>query len=255
MSGSASWLGRSTSPAEVEPSRLQAEANVLGVQLDEAQAEQLNHYVAQLERWNARFNLISRRDIGRIWPRHILDSLSVAALLPSGPAGSTDQVTVFDIGTGAGLPGLPLAIALPELSWLLLDRNQRKIRFLETIITELGLPNVTARVADLGRQTATDLLAGADIVVSRAVDDPTGLSAMAEPLLKPNGRLVLMTATSAADDSVTVDEPAQAICSSGGTVDGKRTGLSEGFNVIEVHEVRIPGLDRTHEVTIIERVT
>ena len=112
----------------MDRSRLQAEADTLGVHLDDAQADSLIRYVALLERWNTRFNLISRRDIGRIWPRHILDSLSIAPLL----AGATAAVapTAFDIGTGAGLPGLPLAIALPEFSWLLLDRNQRKVRFL-----------------------------------------------------------------------------------------------------------------------------
>jgi 16S rRNA (guanine527-N7)-methyltransferase len=219
----------------VDASRLQSEAHTLGVELDEVQAGSLIRYVALLERWNARFNLISRRDIGRIWPRHILDSLSIAPLL------AREKAVVFDVGTGAGLPGLPLAIALPRLRWLLLDRNQRKIRFLETVIAELGLENVRARVEDLDGQVADDLDAAADVVVSRAVDTPSGLLTLAEPLLKVDGRLILMTATAS-----TEAEPGAS------AAEGPER-LGPGFIVSEVHELSIPGLDRTHEVTIIER--
>ena len=221
----------------MDASRLQSDAQSLGVDLDAVQADRLIRYVALLERWNARFNLVSRRDIGRIWPRHILDSLSIAPLL----ARERDQAMVLDVGTGAGLPGVPLAIALKRLRWLLVDRNQRKIRFLETVITELGLENVQARVQDLGGRVADDLEAAADVVVSRAVVAPGGLLTLAEPLLKGNGRLILMTATASAEV-----EP-------GALAAGEPAALAPGFVVSEVQELAIPGLDRTHEVTIIER--
>lgn len=214
---------------------MQTEAAALGVRLNDSQAERLIRYVTRLERWNARFNLISRRDIGRIWPRHILDSLSIAPILLSEGMDPAKKCCVFDIGTGAGLPGLPLAIALPELSWLLIDRNQRKIRFLETVIGELALTNVVARVADLGRQTPAELLGGADLIVSRAVDDATRLLRLAGPLLKPEGRLVLMTATAA------------------GPVQPRDRSPGPGLVIAAVHELNIPGLDRSHEVTIIAR--
>ncbi len=246
-----SWPGLQISPAEVEGSRLRTEAGALGVRLSDDQAEQLIRYVALLERWNARFNLISRRDIDRIWPRHILDSLSVAGFVQPDRDPVAADGTVFDIGTGAGLPGLPLAIALPQLNWLLLDRNQRKIRFLEMVIGELGLVNAAARAVDLGARIRDDeLLAGADTIVSRAVDGPTGLLPLAEPLLKPAGRLVLMTATAAMDGDRADAEPPLSSTRPGAV----GTDMGAGFFVSEVHEVSIPGLDRSHEVTIIERV-
>ena len=222
-----------------------AGADRLGVSLADAQADALLHYVALLERWNARFNLVSRRDIGRIWPRHILDSLSIAPVLNGIADQASVRLRVFDIGTGAGLPGLPLAVALPHMDWLLLDRNQRKIRFLETVIGELGITNAGARVADLGRRTPDDLKAddeaegaGADVVVSRAVDEPVGLLKVAAPLLKPSGQLVLMTGTRTDEES---------------PEDGIKLDPDGGFLVSAVHELAIPGLDRAHEVTIIER--
>lgn len=224
----------------MEPSRLQADAGALGVRLDDRQAAQLIRYVALLERWNARFNLVSRRDIGRIWPRHILDSLSIAPLIAELGA---DVARAADIGTGAGLPGLPLAIALPSSSWTLLDRNQRKVRFLETVIGELALGNVSARAVDLGG-AADPGLARVDLVVSRAVDEPGALLRLADPLLSDAGRVVLMTATAATTDGENEDEVVE---SSGTTAD------LGGFVVADVREVRIPGLERTHEVTIIER--
>jgi len=241
----------------VDLARLQAAAGSLGVPLDDSQADRLIRYVALLERWNAKFNLISRQDIARIWPRHILDSLSIAPLLTTNPASPEKTqlgLTALDIGTGAGLPGLPLAIALPAFSWRLIDRNQRKVRFLETVISQIGLENVTARAIDLGAESDDEFLRAADFVVSRAVDEPARLLPMAEPLLKPAGRLVLMTAVdkggpdySAGDgddsdetDSETLKRPMElpAGC---------------GFIVTEVRELTIPGLDRTHEATIIDR--
>ncbi len=221
--------------------------------------------MGELERWNARFNLISRRDIGRVWPRHVLDSLSVVpAITAADPAVSRG----VDIGTGAGLPGLPLAIALPRIHWLLVDRNQRKIRFLDTVIAALGLTNVEAVVLDPGKGIPGSLAAKMDLVVSRAVDEPDALIRLSRGFLSDHGRLVLMTgaagaqseslddgdaAEDAADDAVT-DGTADGRRGAGREPGATRTVTEPGFVVASVQELVIPGLDRTHEVTIIVRV-
>ncbi len=220
----------------MQPCELRRAGAELGVPLDEAQADLLIRYVALMERWNARFNLVSRRDIGRVWSRHVLDSLSIAPFLgvPHLAATSSNSVTVaVDVGTGAGFPGIPLAIADAQVRWHLIDRNQRKIRFLEIVVTTLGLENVAAHALDLSAPLPDDLRGVADVVVSRAVDGPAGLLPLAEPLLAGHARIILMTGAA-----------------------GNRTavsGLPSGFEVGSVRDLVVPGLDRTHEVTIIER--
>lgn len=231
---------------------LQAQARLLQVELDPEQADRLIRYVALLERWNARFNLVSRKDIGRIWPRHILDSLSVMPMIAD--AGDGKIRRALDVGTGAGLPGLPLAIAGPAVQWLLLDRNQRKIRFLETVIRELGLENVEARAEDLRGGETMALDDRADLVVSRAVDAPSVVVSMVEPLLSPTGCLVLFTGASLGEGpgQESAEQPDEE--KDAGTHSEIPDGDDiPGFKVQAVREVVIPGLDRTHEVTIIVR--
>ena len=109
-------------------------ARTLGVELDPTSITRLLNYTRLLERWNGAFNLVSRKDIDRLVARHLLDSLSVLPLL-RGPR-------VMDLGSGAGLPGIPLAIACPDLSFTLVDRSDRKARFLTQVIGELDLSNV-----------------------------------------------------------------------------------------------------------------
>ena len=226
----------------MQPGRLKQAAAELGVRLDAQAADRLIAYADELVRWNARFNLISRRDVGRLWPRHILDSLSIAPLLipdaaEPGAVEAEGPVAV-DLGTGAGLPGLPLAVALPAVRWRLIDRNQRKIRFLEAAIRRLGLTNVTAAVQDVGGEPVGPLAGGADLLVSRAVADPAELVRLGGPLLKPRGRFILMTGAAGAEAAGSERQPADP---------------GNGYRIADVHELAIPGLDRTHEVTIIER--
>jgi 16S rRNA (guanine527-N7)-methyltransferase len=221
----------------MQTSELLHAATRLGVALDDGQVDRLRRYAALLEQWNAGFNLVSRRDIGRLWPRHILDSLSIAPLLAG--HGSVDDAArsrrAIDIGTGAGLPGIPLAIVEPEIQWELVDRNQRKIRFLERVAVELELENVSPRALDLGRTIPPELVGSVDLVVSRAVAAPADLIRLAEPLLAPGARMVLMTGAAGPDSEP--EPPPQ-------------TGR---FRITAVHDLVIPGLDRTHEVTIMER--
>lgn len=110
--------------------------------------------------WNARINVISRKDIDNLYTRHILHSLAIARLW--GPV--AEGTTVLDIGTGGGFPGIPLAIMYPQARFHLVDRIGKKIRVASEIAAALGLRNVTFRHGDIGECHDTF-----DYVVSRAV--------------------------------------------------------------------------------------
>ncbi len=124
----------------------------------DASGNSLLQFAALLRRWGAAFNLVSRRDSPRLVARHLLDSLSLAPMLRG--------VRVVDLGTGAGLPGVPLAIACPERSFTLIDRSERRIRFVRQAVVELGLTNVVPIAIDFDDFRADALF---DTVVSRAV--------------------------------------------------------------------------------------
>jgi 16S rRNA (guanine527-N7)-methyltransferase len=114
--------------------------------LPEAQQALLLNYLSLLDKWNRVFNLTAVRDPAIMVRRQLLDSLSILPWVDQGP--------VLDVGSGAGLPGIPLAIARPELTFSLLDTNGKKARFLQQAAAELGLANVEilkARVEALER--------------------------------------------------------------------------------------------------------
>ncbi|MET3653839.1 16S rRNA (guanine(527)-N(7))-methyltransferase RsmG [Dyella japonica] len=116
--------------------RLERGIAALGVQLPAGAVERLLDYQALLARWNATYNLTAIRDPMEMVSRHLVDSL---AILPY-----VQGQTLADLGTGPGLPGIPLAIARPELQVLLVDSNGKKVRFLREAIRSLKLENVRA---------------------------------------------------------------------------------------------------------------
>ncbi|NKQ13322.1 16S rRNA (guanine(527)-N(7))-methyltransferase RsmG [Pseudomonas sp. SST3] len=111
-------------------------AALLGVELSEAQQAQLLAYLALLHKWNKAYNLTAVRDPAEMVSRHLLDSLSVAPHVEKGGA------RWLDVGSGGGMPGIPLAILFPERSFTLLDSNGKKTRFLTQVKLELKLTNV-----------------------------------------------------------------------------------------------------------------
>lgn len=106
----------------------------LGLTLDERQFGQLQSYLDMLQRWNKVYNLTAVRDPEKMLPLHIWDSLSVAALVQG--------EFCLDVGSGGGLPGVPLAIIYPERRFVLLDTNGKKTRFIQQVVSQLGLSNV-----------------------------------------------------------------------------------------------------------------
>ena len=148
---------------------------------DEAQLGALAAYARLLERWSRAYNLVGPSALPELVPRHLLDSLRLAPLLP-GPGGA-----VLDLGTGAGLPGLPLAVLRPDLSFTLLDRSRKKIRFVRQALLELDLGHARAEAGD-----AADHAGGPyDAIVARAAGPAAALARLAGPLLAPGGTLLL----------------------------------------------------------------
>ena len=153
----------------------------LGQALPEGAAAQLAQLVAELARWNERMNLTAVRKPRDMVVRHVLDSLAVRPYL-RGPR-------VVDVGTGAGFPGLPLAIAEPALEFTLVDRNARKIAFVRHAIGELCLPNATAlqsQAEDYAPSTRFDT------VLCRALAALPELTRIAGHLLANDGVLLAL---------------------------------------------------------------
>lgn len=129
-------------------------------EMDARQRGQVQALAALYGEWNARINVISRRDIDNLYTAHILHSLAIAAFL--GPL--EPGTTFLDMGTGGGLPGIPLAIAYPQCRFHLIDRIGKKIRVATEISDAIGLDNVTFQHGDIG-----ECRARYNYVVSRAV--------------------------------------------------------------------------------------
>lgn len=144
-------------------------------------------YEGLIRRWSMRGNLVSRRDLERLRERHVVDSLTLLQWWSGNLA---------DVGSGAGFPGLPLAIARPESSVTLIERSERKVRFLRQVTIELGLANVEVIETDVGHGHGRGFFAGRlfDTVTARAVAPPSASWKLLRGLLAPKGVALFQSA-------------------------------------------------------------
>ena len=153
----------------------------LGLSLDADAQERLLAYLALVEKWNRVYNLTAVRDTEQMVPQHLLDSLAVAPHLRG--------KTLLDVGSGAGLPGLPLALARPETSVTLIESSHKKSAFHKQAAMELALPNVEVVNA---RVETWDAPRTYDAVISRAFSDLAQFAALAGRHVAPGGVLAAM---------------------------------------------------------------
>jgi 16S rRNA (guanine527-N7)-methyltransferase len=186
-------------------------ASQLGLTLTDTQAADLIRLLDELDDWNQRMNLTAIRERGQQITKHLLDSLAVHSYLRGSRA--------VDIGTGAGFPGLPLALALPQIEFTLLDSTAKKLKFVEHAAQTLGLRNVQTvhTRAEVYRPKERF-----DCVMSRAVGPIETFVKWSGHLCVGNGRLLAMKGRYPTDEL---------------------THIPSGWKLAEVHRLNIPGLD------------
>lgn len=158
----------------------------LGVALDERQRRQLLEHLALIERWNRVYNLTALRDPAQMLSQHLLDSLTLVPPLRRHTGGA--PAALLDVGSGAGLPGVVLAVACPELAVTCVDTVAKKAGFLQQVGVELGLQGFTA----LHARVETLRPRPWDLIVSRAFASLLDFVELTRPLLAPQGRWIAM---------------------------------------------------------------
>ena len=202
------------------------ESGLHALGLAPALSEPLLAYLALLDRWNRAYNLTAIRDPGEMVAKHLLDSLAMhGATAPLAAAGGS----LADLGTGPGLPGIPLAIAHPALQVTLVESNGKKARFLREAIRSLGLGNAKAVES---RIEAYDAPAAFDAITARALATLPLILELGGHLLKPRGRLLAMKG------ALPTDEIA---------------ALPPGWRVERIEPLDVPGLSAKRHLVVVTR--
>jgi 16S rRNA (guanine527-N7)-methyltransferase len=197
-------------------------AEEIGIGLNAAGAESLLRLVDELEVGNSQFNLTAIRDRPGMLRKHVLDSLSLQPYLLGG--------RFADVGTGAGFPGLPLAIVNPERKFTLIEATGKKARFVAQTVERLALRNVQVVNARAEDYRPFELF---DTVAARALASLADFVAYAGHLCAPDGRLLAMK---------------------GKRPDDEISALPKPFSVLAVHRLRVPGLpDDRHLVELVSK--
>jgi 16S rRNA (guanine527-N7)-methyltransferase len=175
-------------PPLAPPAGFDAALGALGVTLAPEVVSRLGDYLARLLAMNEQMNLTAIKDPTEAWTRHVLDSLSLLPLMADIPAGAR----LLDVGSGGGVPGIPIALARPDLRVTLVDATHKKVVFLAAVAKALGLANVRAVSGRAEKLAETDLGHAFDVVTARAVAKLPMLLPWTAPFAKAGGRLLLI---------------------------------------------------------------
>jgi 16S rRNA (guanine527-N7)-methyltransferase len=205
---------------ETERETLVAGSREIGFELDAPQSDKLLMLVDELEQANAQFNLTAIRDRPGMLSKHILDSLTLQPYLRGGRCA--------DVGTGAGFPGLPLAVVNPQRRFTLIEATGKKSRFVQQTSDRMGCSNVQVVNARAESYRPFELF---DTVAARALSSLADFVAYAGHLCSPTGRLLAMK---------------------GKRPDDEISAVPKSFRVLAVHRLDVPGLsDQRHLVEMV----
>jgi len=195
----------------------------LGIALDATQRATLAAYLALLTKWNKTYNLTAIREPQRMITHHLLDALAVVPHLPTMPG-----LRILDVGSGGGVPGIPLAIARPDAHVVMIDSNHKKAAFLVQAAIELKLANIESHAVRV-----EDFVPGLpfDIIISRAFSELGAFASVAARHLAPHGRMFAMK---------------------GVHPDEELASLPPQFTVLAKPSLVVPGLDAARHLVIMQ---
>lgn len=218
---------------------LQKGAQEIGLPLSDLQIDQFETLSRELIDWNQRMNLTSIVLPEEVQTKHFLDSLTVIRALPKGVAAGTAGARLIDVGSGAGFPGIPLAIVRPRVQVTLNEATQKKCRFLEHVLAALNLRNanvVCGRAEDVAQRP--DQREMYDIAVARAVAPLATLAELCLPFVRIGGRVIAPKKQGIESE---VAAAGRAIRTLGGV---SRPSI----------EVRVPILDEERQLIVVDKV-
>jgi 16S rRNA (guanine527-N7)-methyltransferase len=193
---------------------LKAGIDGLGLSINDQQITSLLSFLQLMQKWGKTYNLTAIRDLRAAVDLHLLDSLAVSPFL--------EGRAILDVGTGAGLPGVPLAILHPEMRFVLLDSSAKKLRFVRQVTMELGLCNVEIVVARLEDAVFDHRF---DRVMARAFASLFDIRRLASRFLTPEGRILALKGRLAEQEMAAVRD-----------------------GILRVHALKVPGLDAERHV-------
>jgi 16S rRNA (guanine527-N7)-methyltransferase len=222
--------------SEISMQSLVSGAQAIGLSLNKVQMEQFEVYYHELVEWNSRINLTAIIDIENVQVKHFLDSLTLMPVIKERKSG---DCRIIDVGSGAGFPGIPLKIAVPDIKITLLEATAKKVLFLEYIIKELELADVeviNGRAEEAAQKP--EYRERFDVAVSRAVAELAVLAELTLPFCKTGGCVI---AQKKGDIQLEIEQSLKAVEMLGG-------------RLTKVEKIELEGLNDERYLIVIDKI-